>query len=241
MRTSNKMLIGFGAFILLLTLIGLIAGRLVIDYIADKEPDIMITNQGSSSGFESVTVLEEVDKIDTLKIYGRWNMKINKGKPQLEMKSYHDESILKEFSVRENVILLSSDEDANAGIDAVLTLPDPGKLRKINDWGLGTLHLSDCEGDTITVDIKGELDVNLFNCSWDLFELDGMGSIGLSGATSEIEKLDVNLAGVIDADVVIRDGGTLEGEVAGTGSVEYSGDNVKEDFSFLGPGKIKHK
>lgn len=237
LRTSTAILLGLGLFLVLL-----IGGSFLSLYAsfsgAEKGTHDGLFRRGASLSEGRTLTLPLEEALRGVELRGAWSCRIEQGEASAATLRLPEGSREEDFDweIRRGILLLryrSSSTEGEAA-RAELVLPE---LTELNSKAAGELRFAGFEGETLSVRSSGAVDLKGEGSRYRRIEvrLSGAGEVDLREVPAEDVLVDLKGAGSVE---LFMEGGLLEGELAGVGSVRYGGEIRENRVKISGLGTV---
>lgn len=239
MRTSNKILLGVAAVILLAGLISIVGVRILSQrYLRQSSVDI---ENRIFSEDEWITAEFQFSGFDRLKFLGGWEIELEQG-DSYEV-TVELPGPLREYLVAEKkgdtLVLDASDIISlrQRQLSARIMLPD---LQELKGAGGLQVDMRGFTGKNLTLETSGAMEMAADECRFENLTIEVSGGVTADLRDMPVVNADVNSSGA--ADLKLRlDGGRLTGHVSGAANIEYYGKVSENSLSVSGISNVEHK
>lgn len=238
MKTSNKILLGTGAALLVFIIAVVIISRVMVGNVVTWEKD---GQEKTVSAGEKVSNNPEVDSFTELEIVGAWEVKVLRGEE-------HTITITAAESTMEKLVVENSGDTlklsyplhssiSSRGAKAEIVMPE---LERIESEGGTSIEFTGFTMDRLEVNLEGASNLKGIDSEIeDLFiTAEGATNVDCGSCTIVNAHLDVEGAGSVKLHM---DGGNLTGTVAGLANVVYTGTVDRQTVNVDGLGSVKHR
>jgi len=180
----------------------------------------------------------DVDRFDSIKISGAFDLEITIGSPQKVIATI-DDNLWDNFDsgVSSGTLYLDWDKSCSPDRDCRIEIVVP-ELRRVALHGAGDVEISEYEGDSFEFDLRGAGDLTMEG-QVDQLEINISGAGDVDTRKLRARSADVTISGVGDADISVEE--ELDARVSGVGDLRYYGDPEQRKTRVSGLGSIKQK
>ena len=222
MKTSNKVLWSFGAFVALVVIAMIIVSRIFVGGVLRESEGG--ERRPALSGGEWIDEIREVGVIETLELDGAWRAEISNGDDYtLRLQLPEEIEPYVHVSTSNAVLRLSMDAQTKLAegekIVAYITTPD---LSRVKTRGVAEIHIREFDGDLLEIDGFGVLYVDAEDAAYERLRLsfDGVSTVELGRLP--VNQAEVDMKGVSMVRLHLT-GGRLTGSFDAIGELKYSG------------------
>ena len=233
MKTSNKILWGSFAGILITSIIFLVVMRVFI-----VQPFESDNNPGSSTAMGSREIT--MSGFVAISIEGQWEAEVSQGNPtKIHVEGPQDllETLSVEMQGEELILRMAKQREEKRKLFLAITMPE---MNRLQTKGVTELSFERFDIKRLSIRSDGVSTVRGSASSVGALELKGKGVSHVELEKVPVGKAVLDYKGVFNIELTM-DGGELEGSLKGVGEVRYSGKTNRLSIRQEGPCKVIHE
>lgn len=239
MKTSNKILVGVAAIILVIGL-GLIIGIRVILHNAEGETGFIQSKPSFSAG-DWIEKEYEYRDFKQVEFSGGWKAALESGKEyRIVVRLPKELEDVLEVKKRGGTLLVGTDkiyDMEGKHFEVRITMPELEALEAIG--GIDA-RLSGFSGSTMFIEGSGGLNIVAEDCRYDDLRFETSGGTNAELRDMPVRNAHIESTGALNM-VLTMEGGELSGRINGVCSLDYYGEVSNNTLSVSGVSSISHK
>lgn len=237
MRTSNKILLSVGIVLFIFIIISLISVRVALDKAVEAGGGV--ESYDKSFDGKMLTQAYDIEDFSRVQISGGWSVSLREG--EYMVKITFPEQFQDKVKINSQGSVLSLDtagliDFRGSHFKAEIQMPH---LEALTSQGGMTAHLEGFEGDSLSIESGGGVQLKALDCRYT--DLDLRLSGGIQGDLDGLTADNIHIKGNGAVDLKIRmNGGTLSGEVNGAANIYIRGSIDKNTLKVQGVSNIDY-